>query len=157
MPQSRLFPVVLLPLLLVLQGAPADAGTEEKDPAKVEISISPDRVAPGGTAEVTVRIVPGPGIKVNRYPKIKLTVAAQENVVLGSEASVGNSSGPPEGQPEANYFHDVDPLRLELRVAERATSGPHRVPGKLTYFYCVAASGYCAPARVSVEIPVTVR
>lgn len=157
MPQRRSFPAISLLALLVPAICAADAPAEEKEPAKVEISVSPAAVAPGGTAAVTLRIVPAAGIKVNRYPKIKLVVAAQENVVDASEASVGNSSGPPPGKPEANYFHDVDPVRLDLHVAKAAKPGSHRVAGKLSYFYCVAASGYCAPARVAVEIPVTVR
>ena len=47
----------------------------------------------------------------------------------------------------------------DVRVAKlkEAAKGRHDVVGKLSYFYCVAASGYCAPAKVDVTIPVTVR
>lgn len=146
-----------LALLLAIPVAALAAAPPAPEPAKVTTSVAPDAVAPGGVVAVTVQIVPGPGIKVNRYPKIKLQVAAQENLVPASEAAVGNDAAPPAGQLEANYFHTVDPVRLEMKVSRDAKPGVHTIPAKLSYFYCVAASGFCAPARTTVEIPVTVR
>ena len=58
---------------------------------------------------------------------------------------------------ENNYFKTIDPVELTLHLDPKVKSGRHEVAGQLSYFYCVAASGYCAPAKVPVTIPVTVR
>jgi hypothetical protein len=142
-------------LVFALPAAAAPAAPAEA--AKVETSVAPDTVAPGGVVAITVRLVPAAGIKVNRYPKIKLQVPAQDHLVAASEAAVGNDAAPPAGQLEANYFKSVDPVRLEMKVSADAKPGRHVVSAKLSYFYCVAASGFCAPAKTTIEIPVTVR
>jgi hypothetical protein len=129
-----------------------------KEPARIAISVSPESLAAGGTATVTVKLEPKDGIKINRYPRIKLVVPEQDAVAAESSASVGNDAPPP---PEklatgANYYDEVDLLELELPISGSAASGKHDIEGKLTYFYCVTASGMCAPARVPVSIPVEV-
>lgn len=147
----------LLTLLGVLALPAGAAPAPPPEPVKVQTSVAPEPVAPGGTVTVTVQLVPASGVKLNKYPKIKLVVPAQENLLPASEAAVGNDAGPPAGDLEANYFKTVDPVRLEMKVSPQAKAGHHVVPAKLSYFYCVAASGFCAPARTTVEIPVTVR
>ncbi len=128
-----------------------------KEPAKVVVVVVPESAAPGAESVVTVRLTPAPGIKINRYPKIKLKVPAQEGLVDGGEAAIGSSEPPPPERIETNYYKTVDPVELTLRRAAAAKPGAHSVPAQLTYFYCVAASGFCAPAKVPVSIPLSVR
>jgi len=148
---------------LCLVGGLAAAGTEaglapSEAPIKVTVAVSPGAVDAGSDAAVTVKIDPRPGIKMNKYPKIKLLIPAVPGLVDAAEQSLGNPAAPPADQLEANYFHGgVDPLTLTLHLDGRATKGPHEIRGKLSYFYCVAASGYCAPAKADVTIPVTIR
>ena len=132
-------------------GAPAG------DPATFKIVVSPSAVAAGSEAEIALQLVPAKGIKVNKYPKIKLQVPAQTGLVEAAEAAIGNDAPPPADQLEANYFKSIDPVKVKVRLDAGAAKGAHEIAGKLTYFYCVAASGFCAPARVAVKIPVTVR
>jgi hypothetical protein len=101
--------------------------------------------------------VPNAGIKINKYPKIKLAVAEQPGLVAPAEGTVGAAAPPPPEDLESNYFKTVDPVSLSLKLDAKAAPGRHEIPARLTYFYCVAASGYCAPARVNVKIPVEVR
>ena len=51
----------------------------------------------------------------------------------------------------------VDPIVLELGIDEKASAGTHDVESRLTYYYCVKASGFCAPKRLAVNLPITVR
>ena len=127
------------------------------DPAKLVITVNPPSAAPGEAVEVVVRVEPNPGIKVNRYPKMKLQVPAAAGLVREAEVSVGSSEMPPEEHPEANYYKTVDPVSLKVGVDPKAPKGTHKVAAKFTYYYCVAASGYCAPERVSLSIPLQVR
>lgn len=135
----------------------ADPKAPKGDPASISISVSPEAVAPGGEAAVTVRLVPAGGIKINKYPRIKVIVPEKAGVVAASEASLGSDAAPPPDQLETNYFKTIDPLQLKLKLAANAPKGRQDIDGKVSYFYCVAASGYCAPAKVAVKIPVVVR
>ena len=40
---------------------------------------------------------------------------------------------------------------------EGAKAGRHEVEAKLVYFYCVKKSGFCAPSRVTLKIPIEIR
>lgn len=126
------------------------------DPAAIEVRVSPAATATGAERVVSVRLTPVAGVKINRYPKIKLKIDAQPGLVAAAEASVGSAEPPPPDQIESNYFATVDPVELPLRLDPRAGTGAHEVKGQLTYYYCVAASGFCAPKRVSLTIPLTV-
>ena len=107
---------------------------------------------------VTVKLDPKPGIKLNKYPKIKLQVPSVAGLVDAAEQSLGNPGPPPADQLDTNYFHGgIDPLTVTLHVDAQVAKGPHDIRAKLSYFYCVAASGYCAPFKTELTIPVTVR
>jgi hypothetical protein len=150
---------VAISTVLIASGAvlAAPNSGQPANPAKVTISVSPEAVAPGGEARVTVKLTPSSGIKINRYPKIKVSVPAQEGLVAESGAEVGNDSPPPLDDPDSNYFEDVDPVTLELDLDDSIPSGAHEIEGKLTYYYCVTKSGFCAPRRTPVKIAVNVR
>jgi hypothetical protein len=146
-------------ILAVFQPGAADgrAATPES-PVKVAVTVSPEALGAGSDASVTVKLEPKPGIKMNKYPKIKVQIPAVPGLVDAAEQSLGNASAPPPDQLDANYFHGgVDPLTLTLHLDPAAAKGRHEIHGKLSYFYCVAASGYCAPAKAELTIPVTIR
>jgi len=126
-------------------------------PAHIKISVTPESVEPGQIARVHLDLAPIEGIKLNRYPKVKLQVAGLEGLVGEGEAAVGNDSPPPPDKMKTNYFDAFDGLDLDLTVDDGARSGRHEVEGKLTYYYCMPASGFCAPKRVPVKIPLVVR
>ncbi len=108
---------------------------------------------------MTLTLTAASGIKINRYPKIKFNVPAREGLVSGGESTLGNDSPPPiDAGTGANYFDDtVDPLRLVLDLDAQAPRGRHDLEGQVKYYYCVVKSGFCAPAKASVKIPLTVR
>lgn len=137
-------------------GAPPAAA--DPAPVKISIAVAPEPVGPGSEAAVTLKLDPKPGIKLNKYPKIKLQVPAVDGLVAAAEQSIGNPAPPPADQLDANYYHgNVDPLTLTLHLDTQAAKGRHDLHAKLSYFYCVAASGYCAPGKTEVTIPVTIR
>lgn len=138
--------------------APEGVPAPPESPVKVTLAVSPEPVGAGSKTSVTVKLDPKPGIKMNKYPKIKLQIPAVPGLVDAAEQSLGNPGPPPADQLESNYFHGkVDPLTLTLHLDGNAAKGPHEIRAKLSYFYCVAASGYCAPAKAELMIPVTIR
>lgn len=157
--ESRAFALVAAALLAgvelaVAAPAPSASGSE---PAAYRIEVSPASVAPGETVEVRLLLEPAAGIKINKYPKIRLKIPAAPGVVGEAEGSVGSDAAPPPDQLESNYFKSLDPVRATVRVVDTAHAGTHEVEGKLSYYYCVASSGYCAPAKVPVKFPIRVR
>ena len=64
------------------------------NPAKITISVTPQSVAPGGQAEITLTIDPISGVKINRYPQIKLKVPDQEGLVGEAETAIGSKMLP---------------------------------------------------------------
>lgn len=158
MPDMRTLVVVAVVSVLGASSGSYAAPEAPELPVAVTVSVAPGAVAAGSDAKATVSLVPKPGIKLNKYPKIKIQIPAAGGLVAAAEASIGNASAPAADQLEANYYHGaVDPLTVSFHVDAAATHGRHEVAAKLSYFYCVAASGYCAPAKVAVTIPVTVR
>jgi hypothetical protein len=155
----RLFalPCVLLLAAATVAGVPSQQAKPPAEPAKIMISVSPSEIPAGGLAKVTLQLAPKPGIVINRYPKMKLAVPEQDGLSGGAEVAIGNDGPPPVGQEESNYFETVDPLELQLELAKNIKSGSHQFQAHLVYFYCVKKSGFCAPARVNVIIPVQVR
>jgi hypothetical protein len=155
--RSTFFPVAVLALCLAPAHSAPDPGGADP-PVKWAVSVAPAAVPAGSEASATVTLVPKAGIKLNKYPKIKLQIPASAGVVDAAEGSMGNAAPPSADNLDANYYHgDVEPLIVKFHVDAAATPGRHEVPAKLSYFYCVAASGYCAPAKIAVSIPVTVR
>jgi DsbC/DsbD-like thiol-disulfide interchange protein len=144
--------IVLLALAAVAEAAPRRL---PENPAEIRIAVSPEAVAPGETAAVSVEILPQEGIKIARYPQIKLEVSGT-GLVEDAEARIGNATPPPPDQLATNYWGKVDPVRLTLTVHGTAAAGAHEIDGKLTYFFCVSGD-FCAPARVPVKIPLAVR
>jgi hypothetical protein len=136
--------------------APASKGPAG-EPAAFRIEVSPAVVEPGQAVEVRLMLEPAPGIKINKYPRVRLKIPATPGVVAEAEGSVGADAPPPPDQLESNYFKTIDPLRTTVPVDPDAGAGAHEIPAKLSYFYCVASSGYCAPARVDVKIPIEIR
>jgi len=137
--------------------AAGDAAKPPAEPAKIEISVSPKSVEAGGSAEATLQLMPIAGVTINKYPKITLKIAAQEGLVGSAASAVGDDAPPPPEQSGGNYFDRVDPVRIEIAIDKSAKPGMHEIEAKLKYFYCVKKSGFCAPKRVTVKIPVTVR
>jgi hypothetical protein len=147
----------VLGLPLVTSSPAAESGPQEP-PVTFVVSVDPAAVAPGKEAAATIKLVPKPGIKLNKYPKIKLQIPAAPGLVAAAEGSMGNAAPPSSDNLDANYYQgSVDPLVVPFQVDAAAPPGRHEVPAKLSYFYCVAASGYCAPAKVALSVPITVR
>jgi hypothetical protein len=128
-----------------------------ENPAKLSVVVRPADVDPGQATQITLKVIPKDGIKINRYPKIKLTVPEVDGLVLASEGTLGNPKPPPVDNPESNYFDEPEPLVMEMQFSPEAPSGKKKIEAQVKYFYCVAKSGFCAPFKTEIKIPVTVR
>ena len=153
------YSLILVCLLLAFFAADSTTAESPKPPAvpaHFELEVDPVVVGPGSETTVSLQLSPVDGVKINRYPRIRLKVPQADGLVAATEGSVGNDKAPPPGQMDTNYFKKVDPVKLTLSIDDAALKGTHEIPAKLTYFYCVTASGFCAPKTVPVEITLRV-
>jgi len=148
-------PIACLLALLVVTTAAASPKPPEM-PATIDVAVAPTAVSAGESAHVTVQLEPIDGVQINRYPRITLKLAGRDGLAADAEVMVGNSAPPEPGKMDANYFDRVDPLNLEIVTDAGAPAGTHTLNGELTYFYCVKASGFCAPKKTSVAIPLQI-
>jgi hypothetical protein len=106
---------------------------------------------------VLLQLTAAEGVKINRYPRIRFKVPETAGLIAATEASIGNDKAPPPGKMDENYYKTVDPVAMTLEIDPNASSGTHEIEASLTYFYCVTASGYCAPKTVPVQFAFRVR
>ena len=128
-----------------------------KKPATVNVAVATEGVAPGEPAELVFTVVPAEGVKINRYPKIKVRVEAVDGLVGEAATEYGNAKPPPANDMESNYFKKPEPIVVDLQLSPSAATGEHQLRGEVKYYYCVSASGYCAPAKAEVTIPLEIR
>ncbi len=155
----RNYIVVLAVFVLATLTAPAaapGAGIKKDEPVDLHIQVDPESASAGQEVRVTLQLTPRAGYKLNKYPRISIKVPKIAGVVSASSGSVGSKTPPPPEEMEDNYFKTVDPLVLSLNLDPGLKAGKYEIAAKLKYYYCVKASGYCAPMRLDLSIPVTV-
>ncbi len=118
-------------------------------PQVMEPSYSSAAVS-AGKGEVTVSFDVKKGYVINRVPSIQLKLDTIEGLTL-TETSMTSSPDDPKSTDE--YYVDVP--TFDLAVAS-GKSGKYEIPGKLVYFFCSKADGFCSRQVVDVKIPVTV-
>jgi hypothetical protein len=104
----------------------------------------------GKKADVAVSFVVDSRYKINRDPKISLSVTPVAGVTV-EKKQIEASGVDPKAKDE--YYVDLPTLKLAVTAAK---AGKFELPGKLTYFFCSKSDGFCSKQSVDVKIPVTV-
>ena len=145
-----------LALLAVLAPHAAVAAKERRPPPKLQVKTDqqPSAAVPGSPASLAVSLIPPDGVVLNRYPGIKIVFEASPGLRPDVPELFAGSRQPIE-DPEQFYYDTKKPLRLDF-VAVDGAATRRTLRGTLSYFYCVKASGFCAPGRQKIELPVKV-
>lgn len=122
---------------------------------KIQVALAPGAVKAGSKSEAVVTLTPPSGIHINQYPPIRLTLESAPPVIFEPDSYKLGLDAMPDN-PEKNPFKTIDPIKVRFRVAPHASDAKIEVKGKLKFFYCVAASGYCAPGSKDVAFTVPV-
>ena len=104
----------------------------------------------GRKADVTVSFNLRNGYKINREPTITLDLNSVAGVKLDSTSI---EASPVDKKATDEYYVDLPTLKLGVTAAK---AGKYEIPGKLTYFFCSKADGFCSKQTVDVKIPLQV-
>jgi hypothetical protein len=119
--------------------------------------VSPATPGTNGSPKVELRFEPIEGVKINRYPKIKVHIPLQDGVPHASDAFIGDDYPPAGDQPLAatNYFKEEPTVSLPLPLSPDVAAGTHEFIGKTSFSYCVPASNFCKLYKGVFKIPYT--
>ena len=106
---------------------------------------------PGKKGEVTVSFAVLKGFAINRNPPMSLKLTSVPGVSL-AKSQFSTPTKDPKSKDE--YYVDMPTIKVGMTAAK---AGNYEVPGKLTYFFCNKADGFCSRQVLDVRIPVEVR
>jgi hypothetical protein len=101
-----------------------------------------------GAVNVSFNVISG--FMINREPTITLALQPVPGVKL---EKTDLEASPIDKKSKDEYYVDLPTLRVGVTAAK---AGKYEVPGKLTYFYCSKADGFCSKQTVDVKIPLQV-
>jgi uncharacterized protein (DUF58 family) len=122
---------------------------------KIQVALASSAVKAGSKSEAVVTLTPPSGIHINQYPPIRLTLENAPPVTFEPDSYKLGLDAMPDN-PEKNPFEKIDPIKVRFRVAPHASDAKVAIKGKLKFYYCVKASGYCAPGTKDVTFTVPV-
>jgi hypothetical protein len=104
-------------------------------------------VKAGNRSEVIVSFNVINGYLINRNPEITLSLDSVPGVKLQKTEF---KSDPNDPKSRDEYYVNLPTLRVPVTVAK---AGKYEIPGKLVYFFCSKADGYCAKQTIDVKVP----
>jgi hypothetical protein len=111
----------------------------------------PAPLAAGKKGEVAVSFSLMKGYAINRTPPMTLKLTSIDGVKLAKSEFTSPSIDP---KSKDEYYVDLPSFKVPVTAGK---AGRYEVPGKLVYFFCSKADGYCARNVLDVKVPVTVQ
>jgi len=107
-------------------------------------------VKAGKRIEVLVSFTAAKGYAIDRTLPLTLKLTAVPGVSL---IKTDFAASPHDPKAKDQYYVDLPILRIPLTTAK---PGKYEIPGKLKYFFCSKADGFCSFQVLDVKIPVQV-
>ena len=104
----------------------------------------------GKRAEVTVSFTALKGYVIDRTLPLTLKLTPVPGVTL-EKADLAASGNDPKAKDQ--YYVDLPTIKVPVTAAK---PGKYEVPGKLKYFFCNKADGFCSYQVLDLKIPVNV-
>ena len=104
----------------------------------------------GKRGEITVSFTAVKGYVIDRTLPLTLKLTAPEGVTL-AKSDLAASGNDPKAKDQ--YYVDLPTIKVPLSAAK---AGKYEVPGKLKYFFCNKADGFCSYQILDVKIPLNV-
>jgi len=104
----------------------------------------------GKRGEVTVSFTVVKGYAIDRTLPLTLKLTAVPGVAL-TKSDLAASGNDPKAKDQ--YFVDLPTIKVPVTAAK---AGKYEVPGKLKYFFCNKADGFCSFQVLDLKIPLNV-
>lgn len=88
------------------------------------------------------------GYAINRMPEMTLKLTAVPGLTL---EKMDFKTPPDDPKSKDEYYVDMPTIKVPVTAAK---AGKYAVPGKLVYFFCSKADGFCSRQILDVKIPV---
>jgi hypothetical protein len=112
---------------------------------------TPAPLKAGKAGEVTVSFTALKGYAIDRTLPLTLKLTAVAGVTL---PKTDLSASPNDPKAKDQYYVDLPTLKVAVAADK---PGKYQVPGKLKYFFCSKADGFCSVQTVDVKMPVEVQ
>jgi hypothetical protein len=104
----------------------------------------------GARGEVNVSFTALKGYAIDRTLPLTLKLTAVPGVTLAKTDLAADGKDP---KAKDQYFVDLPTIKFPVSAAK---AGKYEVPGKLKYFFCSKADGFCSFQVLDVKIPINV-
>jgi hypothetical protein len=104
----------------------------------------------GKRGEITVSFTAVKGYVIDRTLPLTLKLTPPAGVTL-AKSDLAASGNDPKAKDQ--YYVDLPTIKVPVSVAK---AGKYEVPGKLKYFFCNKADGFCSFQILDVKIPLNV-
>ena len=105
----------------------------------------------GKAGEVTVSFTALKGYAIDRTLPLTLKLTAIAGVTL---PKTDLSASPNDPKAKDQYYVDLPTLKV---VVNADKPGKYQLPGKLKYFFCSKADGFCSVQTVDLKMPIEVQ
>jgi hypothetical protein len=105
--------------------------------------------AAGKKSDLTVSFNLMKGYAINKNPPISLKLTPVPGIKLDK---TDFTSSPNDPKSTDEYYVDLPTLKVPVVVGK---PGKYEVPGKLIYFFCSKADGFCSRQVSDVKVPIT--
>ena len=103
----------------------------------------------GKAGQITVSFSAAKGYSVDRTLPFTLKLTPVPGLTL-AKTDLAASSNDPKAKDQ--YYVDLPTIKVPVMAAK---AGKYEVPGKLKYFFCSKADGFCSFQILDVKIPIT--
>ena len=103
----------------------------------------------GKRGEVTVSFTALNGYAIDRTLPMTLKLTAVPGVTLAKTELTAPSNDP---KSKDQYYVDLPTIKVPVTAAK---PGKYELAGKLSYFFCSKADGFCSKQVLDVKVPVT--
>ena len=111
--------------------------------------VAPLTAGKKGTVEVSFTLMKG--YAINRTPPVSLKLKDEPGLKLDK---LDFASSPNDPKSKDEYYVDLPKLRVPVTASK---PGLYEITGKLVYFFCSKADGFCSRQVVDVTVPIRVQ
>jgi hypothetical protein len=111
-------------------------------------SIAP--LQAGKRGEMTLSFTATKGYSIDRTLPLTLKLTPVPGVTLATPDLAASGNDP---KAKDQYYVDLPTIKIPVTVAK---AGKYEVPGKLKYFFCSKADGFCSFQVLDVKMPINV-